>query len=134
MANAALLGQLHGADQTLLVQYIGPLRQSERLARDMERRQERLMLAPARERLGFATQIVRTDYQAIFRPEGYRARPHVELYTAGALPVLIAREVQISSFGNARTDDQILSTADDGRRYWRRSRPITGGRLASTTR
>ncbi len=75
------------------------------------------MLRPARENIGFATQIVWTDYQAIFDPIGYHARPHVELYTAGSLPVLIERNVEVSAFGYARTDYPILPRRDGGRDY-----------------
>ena len=97
--------------------YIGPLRDDAALAARMEERQERLMLRPARENLGFATQAIWTDYQAIFGPDGYHARPHVELYTAGALPALIDRNVEVSSFGYARTDYPILSRPNGQRKY-----------------
>jgi hypothetical protein len=114
---AALLAEIYGNDQVALFQYIGPLRQDADLATRMELRQENLMLRPARENLGYATQKIWTDYQAIFMPDGYVARPHVELYTAGALPALIDRNVEVSSFGYARTDYPILPRPNGGRKY-----------------
>lgn len=117
MVTASLFGEMYGNDQVALIQYIGPLRDDAALAARMEQRQERLMLRPARENLGFATQAIWTDYQAIFVPDGYRARPHVELYTAGALPALIDRNIEVTSFGYARTDYPILPLANGGRKY-----------------
>jgi hypothetical protein len=93
-----LLSELYGSDRVVLIQFVGPLRVDPALTERIERRQESLMLRPARELLGVATQRVWTDYQAQFRPEGYRARPHLELYTVGALPALLARGVALCTF------------------------------------
>lgn len=114
---AALFGEIYGNDQVALVQYIGPLRQDAKLAAAMELRQENVMLRPARDNLGYATQKIWTDYQAIFKSDGYHARPHVELYTAGALPTLIDHGIEVSSFGYARTDYPILPLPGGGRKY-----------------
>jgi hypothetical protein len=92
-----LLSELYGPDEVVLIQYIGPLRNTPKLTRFLEERQERMMLARARERLGVATQRVWTNYQAMFRKEGYRLRPHLELFTVGALPALLAHGVQVST-------------------------------------
>ncbi|HEY7034087.1 MAG TPA: hypothetical protein VH482_22305, partial [Thermomicrobiales bacterium] len=93
-----LLSELFGPDRVLLVQFVGPHRLDSVLTERIERRQETLMLRPAREHLGVATQRVWTDYQARFRPEGYRARPHLELYTVGALPALLAHGATLCTF------------------------------------
>ena len=117
MVTACLLGEMFGNDQVALFQYVAPTNRYAAYADRKDRRQEALMLRPARENLGFATQTIWTDYQAIFDPAGFHARPHVELYTAGALPALIERRVEVSSFGYARTDYPILRRANGTRNY-----------------
>jgi hypothetical protein len=102
--SACLLSELYGADEVLLIQYVAPLQRGAALADRLERRQEESMLRPARERLGVATQRVWTDFQAQFRREGYGARPHLELYTLGALPVLLAWNLSLCAFCHAWTD------------------------------
>ncbi len=94
---ACLLAEIYGADQVLLIQFIGPLRESRSLELLMEERQDVLMLAPARERLGFATQRIWTNYQANFRKAGYHLRPNMELYSVGSLPALLSRNISLSS-------------------------------------
>lgn len=99
---ANIFAEVFGTGQVLLIQYVAPLRPSVRLAKHLETRQERLMLRPARER-GFATQRVWTNYQANFHRDADRARPHLELYTAGALPALLSWGVHVCAFSCERT-------------------------------
>jgi len=93
-----LFSEIYGANDVVLIQFVGPLRNDPKLTRYLEERQERLMLKPATEQFGVATQRGWTNYQAIFREEGYALRPHLELYTVGALPTLLAWGVEISTF------------------------------------
>ena len=93
-----LFSEVYGAENVVLIQFVGPLRNDPRLTRYLEVRQEELMLKPARERLGVASQRGWTNYQAIFRKEGYPLRPHLELYTVGGLPALLAWGVETSTF------------------------------------
>jgi hypothetical protein len=121
---AGLLSEIFGADQVLLIQYVAPLRPAPGRAAQLELRHETLMLAPIRAALGVATRRVWSNYQANFVEAGYAHRPHLELYTAGALPVLLDAGVEVSSFGSTRTDYPILPRNDGGRRYvFARSRP-----------
>jgi hypothetical protein len=101
---ARLLAELYGPEAVLLIQYIGPLRSDPVLTRRLERRQEALMLRPARTHFGVGTQRVWTDYQARFRRAGYHARPDLELYTLGALPVLLFHRLALCTFSYAWTE------------------------------
>lgn len=98
MLAACLLAEIDGSDQVLLVQYVRPMERDPKLLAARERRQEKLMLRPAREALGFTTRTVWTDLQAQFTPEGAGLRPGLELYTAGALPLLLAHGVRRAGF------------------------------------
>jgi hypothetical protein len=93
-----LLSEISGRDDVLVVQYVVPSRPGAERAALVEQRQDSLMLRPARERLGVATQRVWTDYVAQMYAGGYRGRPHAELYTLGALPVLLSRGVSLCTF------------------------------------
>ena len=106
-----LLSEIYGPDQVVLIQFVGPLRRNPKLARVLEDRQERLMLEPARRNLGVATQRGWTNYQAIFRKEGYRLRPNLEIYTVGGLPALLSWGVELCSF----TAPYTLMTVDERR-------------------
>ena len=124
MLAACLLAELHGADQMLLIQYVGALLPGPAWSGALEARQEALMLAPARDRLGLATQRVWTDYQAKFRRAGYHLRPNMELYTVGALPVLLAHRIAICSFSLDWLFYPIRKRADNAPRFdYRNARP-----------
>jgi hypothetical protein len=116
---ASLLRELSSPEQVLLVQYVAPLQPSPALAQRLERRQEHLMLRPWRERMSVATQRVWTDYQEIFLPAGRFQRPHLELYTLGALPALLSRGVSVASFCHAWTDYSIARTSRGVTRFER---------------
>jgi hypothetical protein len=103
MLAASLLAEIHGVDRVLLVQFVHPMLPGEGRAQRLERRMEELILQPAREALGFATRRVWTDYQAQFLPAGIQTRPHVELFTAGALPTLLAAGVAMCVFSYSLT-------------------------------
>jgi hypothetical protein len=120
---ANIFAEVFGIDEVLLVQYVAPLRPAIRLAKRLETRQERLMLQPASER-GFATQRVWTNYQANFHRDADRVRPHLELYTAGALPALLAWGVHVCAFSCERTLYRIRRRADgDLEFHYAHSRP-----------
>jgi hypothetical protein len=114
---AELLAELHGGEQVLLVQFVGPLNSTRELERRLTLRQEAQMLGPARRRLGAATQRVWTDYQAQFRSAANHARPHVELYTAGALPALLAWGVELATFSYAWTEYALTRRRDGTPRF-----------------
>src|SRR4030095_6623225 len=57
-ATACLLAEVYGPEEVLLFQFVHPLRSKAREAAHLERRQEALMLGPARERLGGEKQVV----------------------------------------------------------------------------
>jgi hypothetical protein len=84
-----LLSELYGNDAIILFQYVIPRQLGLKYARRMEDRQERLMLRPAREQLGVATQNAWTDYLAQQSKSNYQLRPHLELFTAGFLPACL---------------------------------------------
>jgi hypothetical protein len=58
---ACLLAETYGAEEVLLVQFVDPMRVNPSLTARIARRQESLMLRPAREGLGVKTQRVWTD-------------------------------------------------------------------------
>ncbi|HET8523497.1 MAG TPA: hypothetical protein VFL82_09695 [Thermomicrobiales bacterium] len=103
MLAASLLAEIHGVDRVLLVQFVHPMLPGEGRAQRLERRMDELILQPARDALGFATRRVWTDYQAHFLPAGNLARPHVELFTVGALPALLAAGVTMCVFSYSLT-------------------------------
>jgi hypothetical protein len=124
MLTTSLLSELYGSDRVLIVQFVAPTASVAGLMERRARRQESLMLRPARERIGVATQRVWTDYQANFRDGADRARPHVELFNVGALPLLLARGANLATFSYA-WQEYPIRTGDDGSRHFRypRSRP-----------
>jgi hypothetical protein len=111
LAAANIFAEVYSVGDVLLTQYVAPLRSSPKLEKRLEARQDRLMLQPARER-GFATQRVWTNYQANFHRDADRVRPHLELYTAGALPALLAWDVHVCAFSCERTLYRIHRRAD----------------------
>ncbi len=100
---ACLLSEVHGADEVLLVQFVHPFVAAAGERRRLEERQEALMLRPARESAGLATQMVWTDFLAQLTREGRAGRPHIYLYTVGALPVLLARGIRLAAFSREYT-------------------------------
>ncbi len=121
---ACLLGELEGAEQVLLVQYVGPLRPDPELTERLEQRQQTLMLQPTAQRLGAAPQRVWTDFQAQFNPEGYHLRPNLELYTLGALPALLAWNASICTFSMPWTNYSTHRGQDGAIKHrYSRSRP-----------
>jgi hypothetical protein len=125
LATTCLLSEIASPRDLLLVQYVMPLRPGAALMEKLERRQEGLMLGPARERLGVATQVVRTDYQVTFHGLGHeKLRPHLELYTAGALPALLAHGVSLATFCIEWTQYAAYRQPDGGLDFrYARSRP-----------
>ena len=119
-----LLSDLYGSDEVLLVQFVGPLRNRASLMRFLEERQERLMLEPARRQLGVSTQRVWTDFQANHREVGYPLRPHLELYTVGALPALLFWGAQLATFSISWSSYEISRDSRGGQVFrYSRSRP-----------
>jgi hypothetical protein len=90
-----LFSEIYGADDVVLLQFVVPQQPGEKIANRMGQRQERLMLAPAREKLGVATQLAWTDYVAQHHRSSLTARPHLELFTVGLLPAMLAWGVSI---------------------------------------
>ncbi len=93
-----LLSEILGPDEVVLIQFVGPLRDDPKKTAALEARQQSLMLEPARRVLGVETQRCWSDYQAKFRQEGFPFRPHLEFYSAGALPALLAWGVDYCTF------------------------------------
>ena len=112
-----LLAELFGGRQVMLIQFVVPLRPSSELEKRLDERQERLMLRPARENPGVGTRQVWTDYQANFQPDADRARPHIEIYTLGALPLLLAHGVSIATFSYAWTEYALIPLPDGTRQF-----------------
>jgi hypothetical protein len=94
-----LLSEVYGRDDVVLLQLVVPQRPGAGEAKRLEHRQEALMLAPAREHLGVATQLGWTDYVAQHHKSKLRARPHLELYTVGLLPAMLWWGVSICTPG-----------------------------------
>jgi hypothetical protein len=94
-----LLSELYGPDEVVLLQFVIPQQPSVNVVARMEQRQEALMLAPAREHLGVATQLGWTDYVAQHHKSKLRARPHLELFTVGLLPAMLWWGVSICTPG-----------------------------------
>ena len=107
-----LLSEMYGPDEVVAVQFVAALRSDPKLIGYLETRQEQLMLKPAREVLGVATQRVWTNYQSIFRKEGYSLRPNLELFTVGSMPALLAWGVQVSTISFSWTTYSLLRYAD----------------------
>ncbi|HEY7036170.1 MAG TPA: hypothetical protein VH482_32855, partial [Thermomicrobiales bacterium] len=123
---ACLLSELYGADSVVMLQFVHPFRRGDAKMDQTTRRQEELMLRPARETLKVATQLAWTDYlaQLRFEGEGRRVRPNLELYTAGLLPALLDWGVAVCTPGLPRTAYHVTKGAD-GRYVFRyaKSRP-----------
>ncbi|CAN5411315.1 hypothetical protein BH09CHL1_BH09CHL1_06120 [soil metagenome] len=117
MLATGMLTELFGDDQVVLIQYVAPVNPAAGTLAMHERRQERHMLAPIRKLRGVATQRVFTDYVSNLNEEGLKHRPHRQLYTAGALPAMLAWGTEYSSFGDTRTDFAILEDRDGRRNY-----------------
>jgi hypothetical protein len=98
-----LLAESYSADEVVLFHLISPHRPGTELAERLEQRQEELMLCPARERLGVATQRAWTDYLAQHHRSDFRARPHLELYTVGLLPAFLAWGVSVCTTSHSWT-------------------------------
>jgi hypothetical protein len=121
---ACLLSELQGKDDVLVVQYVVPSHPGPDAAARVERRQDGLMLRPVRENLGLATRRVWTDYLAQMRIGGYRGRPHAELYTLGALPLLLSHGVSLCTFCLSWTEYGFVRGPDGRPRFQNaRSRP-----------
>lgn len=115
---------MFGPDEVLLIQFVArcaTIRRSRRRSPAGKKH----WLTPVRAALKVATRTIWTDYQAIFTAAGEAARPHLEFYTAAALPMLAAAAVRISTFGSTRADHSIFALPDGKRRYHRTaSRPV----------
>lgn len=98
IAMTSILAELDGPNQVMLFQAIAPLNPDPKLEATLEARQEAVMLRPVREQLGVSTQRFWTDYQAIFLRTAETQRPHLELYTVGALPAMLARGIELATF------------------------------------
>ena len=122
---AAMFDEIYGSDEVLLIQYIGPLNQTSKLRRRLETRQSDLMLRPFREKLGYAGQRIWTDYEAIFRPRwGYLHRPHLELYSVGALPAMLHWDNRLCAFEMQRSQYGTFTRAGGIKEYrYANSRP-----------
>lgn len=113
---------------------VHPFRQGQDEMDRLTERQERVMLRPARETLGMATRSVWTDYLSNLRTKdvGQRVRPHLELYSLGSLPALLASGVSVCSSGIERTVSRMGVGASGERTfYYPQSRPEM---LATQTR
>jgi hypothetical protein len=90
-----LFSEVYGADEVVLLQFVVPQQPGKKVANRMGQRQEQLMLAPARQKLGVATQLAWTDYVAQHHRSRLRVRPHLELYTVGLLPAMLTWGVSL---------------------------------------
>jgi hypothetical protein len=119
-----MLTEIFGNDQVLLIQYIAPMTPTAGAFAMHESRQETMMLEPARAARGVTTQRIYTDFVANFTQVGLPLRPNRQLYTAGALPAMIAWGVEYSTVGDTRHDFPILARPNGKRHYvFPRSRP-----------
>jgi hypothetical protein len=118
------LTELLGDDNVLLIQYISPFNPAPGKLAFHERRQRTLMLDPIQRLRQVSVQRVFTDFLSNFTKEGLEKPPHRELYTAGALPALVAYDVSTSTLGDVRTDFAIVVDEDGTRDYhFAESRP-----------
>jgi hypothetical protein len=125
-ATTCLLSEVYGPEEVLLVQYVIPFRPDPRLTERLANRQETLMLRPARERLGVATRSIWTDYLAQMHVGRHSTRPHAELFTLGALPLLLAWGVSLATFCIEWTGYAAFRNDSGGLRFrYARSRPET---------
>ena len=87
-----------GADDVLLVRGIyfatPGAERLDVLRTDAERR----LLQPNRDAFGLASACYWTNYPTTIHPNAAAARPHLELHTAGALPILLAHGVTTAAF------------------------------------
>ncbi|HEY7032363.1 MAG TPA: hypothetical protein VH482_13575 [Thermomicrobiales bacterium] len=107
-----LLAERYGADEIVLFQLVSPFEPNADVAERLEQRQEGLMLGPAREALGVATQRAWTDYLTQQHRCGFKVRPHLELYTVGLLPLALVWGVSLLSTSIAWTTYPIRRLAD----------------------
>jgi hypothetical protein len=123
---ACLFSELYGRDEVVLFQFVAPFAPTAVETERLERRQEGLMLGPAREGLGVATQRAWTDYLAQHHRSGFTQRPHLELYTVGMLPAMLVWGVSLFTTSIAWTSYPIRHLAN-GRVWFRfpKSRPET---------
>jgi hypothetical protein len=84
-----------GADEVLLVRGIYFTEPARARLESLHDRTDRLILAPNRASFGFASACYWTSYPPSVAPP---ARPHLELHSAGALPLLLAHGVETAAF------------------------------------
>ena len=119
-----MLRELDGPDATVLVHFDLPRHPGDMSAKRTIAYRERRILAPTERRLGAMIQRIETDYLAHFSATNRRGQPHVELYTAGALPAIIARGVSTVFFTNGRHAYHYTLDRDGNRKFnYPRSRP-----------
>ena len=112
LSTALALREISDPSAMLMIAFCNPIGPSPRTARLLSERQETWQLRPARERLGVATQLIYTDYQAHFHQHALHLRLNVELYSAGALPALIAHGVEVATLCRDRLEFPIVEGAD----------------------
>ena len=87
-----------GADAVLLVRGVYSATPGDGRLQALRADAERRMLRPNRDAFGLASACYWTDYPATIHPTAAAARPHLELHTAGALPILLAHGVETAAF------------------------------------
>jgi hypothetical protein len=119
-----MLTEIFGDDRVLLIQYVAPMTPTAGSFAMHEARQETMMLEPARAARNVTTQRVYTDFVANFTEAGLPLRPNRQLYTAGALPAMIAWGTEYCTVGDTRHDFPILPGPNGTRNYlFPRARP-----------
>ena len=88
------LAEIAGEDEVLLVQFVQPMVRVRGERDRLRVRQHNLIIEPALRGTRLAAAGVETDYIVTFHGPGWAARPHTNLYTIAALPVLLHRGVK----------------------------------------
>jgi hypothetical protein len=119
-----LLSESYGVDEVVLLQFVAPTFAAAETAERVEQRQEALMLRPAREHLGVATQRAWTDYMAQLHRCHFRVRPHLEFYTVGLLPAMLSWGISLCTTSLAWNSYPIRRLANDRYSFrYAKSRP-----------
>lgn len=126
MALSCLLVEARGPEQVTLFQLTHPFKYASEEMDRLETRQRHLMMEPAGKLLGIDTQRAWTNYLSQIRqdPANVAIRPHLELYSVGLLPAMLARQIAVCSSAIERTAYRIQRRSDGSMLYhYKRSRP-----------
>jgi len=120
----SVLGEIRGEEEVLLIQFVQPMVRVKGERDRLRARQRNLIIEPALRGTRLAAAGVETDFIVTMHGPGWAARPHTNLYTIAALPVLLHRGVK-AAFMSIEMTAYWCRTEEDGAQSFgfARSRP-----------